>query len=378
MADQENCMRVTRLAAKKRAAEEALQPQQNKKKRVVLGEIQNVFPSGDVGLCKTQKLGVESEKQKLKSKRNVRKGKVTVKERKNTKEGKDSGIDLGMKSDDPQMCGAYVSDIYEYLHNMEREGKRRPLPDYLEKVQKDVTANMRGILIDWLVEVAEEYKLLSDTLYLTVSYIDRFLSVNAINRQRLQLLGVSSMLIASKYEEISPPHVEDLCYITDNTYTTEDVVKMEADVLKSLKFEMGNPTMKTFLRKFTHIAQQDYESSSEQLEFLGGYLAELSLLDYGCVKFLPSLVAASVIFLSRFTLQPQLHPWNSALQRHSGYEAADLKECVCILHDLQMSRRGSGLVAVREKYKQQKFKCVSTLSTPSQVPESFFEDIKDH
>lgn len=77
------------------------------------------------------------------------------------------------------------------------EAKRRPMADYLEKVQKDVTANMRGILVDWLVEVAEEYKLLSDTLYLTVSYVDRFLSLNAINRQRLQLLGVTSMLIAS-------------------------------------------------------------------------------------------------------------------------------------------------------------------------------------
>lgn len=77
------------------------------------------------------------------------------------------------------------------------ETKRRPFPDYLEKVQKDVSANMRGILIDWLVDVAEEYKLLPDTLYLTVSYIDRFLSVNVLNRQRLQLLGVSSMLIAS-------------------------------------------------------------------------------------------------------------------------------------------------------------------------------------
>lgn len=67
----------------------------------------------------------------------------------------------------------------------------------METVQSDVTANMRSILVDWLVEVAEEYKLVSDTLYLTISYIDRFLSFNAINRQRLQLLGVSSMLIAS-------------------------------------------------------------------------------------------------------------------------------------------------------------------------------------
>lgn len=80
---------------------------------------------------------------------------------------------------------------------VQMEPKRRPLSDYLKKVQKDVTANVRGVLIDWLVEVAEEYKLLSDTLYLTVSYIDRFLSTNAIERRRLQLVGVSSMLIAS-------------------------------------------------------------------------------------------------------------------------------------------------------------------------------------
>ncbi|KAI3465298.1 hypothetical protein Pfo_021961 [Paulownia fortunei] len=378
MADQENCMRVTRLAAKKRAAEEAMQqlhPQQNKKKRVVLGEIQNVLSSQNLGLDRNQKLRIGNEKKESKPKRNGKKRKASVKETKSAKEEEGSGINA--KCDDPQMCEAYVSDIYEYLHNMEMEAKRRPLSDYLEKVQKDVTANMRGILMDWLVEVAEEYKLLSDTLYLTVSYIDRFLSMNVINRQRLQLLGVSSMLIASKYEEISPPHVEDFCYITDNTYAKEEVVKMEADVLKSLKFEMGSPTVKTFLRRFTRIAQEDYESPSLQLEFLGCYLAELSLLDYGCVKFLPSLVAASVVFLSRFTLQAKLHPWNSALQSHSGYKAADLKECVGILHDLQMSRKGSALVAVREKYKQHKFKCVSTLSSPSEVPESFFEGIKD-
>ncbi|KAM0011718.1 putative cyclin [Helianthus debilis subsp. tardiflorus] len=139
------------------------------------------------------------------------------------------------------MCEAYVSDIYEYLHNMEVH--RRPIADYIEKVQKDVGINMRGVIIDWLVEVTEEYKLLSHTLYLTVSYIDRFLSVNVLNRKRLQLLGYNR-----KYEEISPPHTEDFCYITENTYTKQEVVKMEADVLKALNFEMGNPTVKSFLR----------------------------------------------------------------------------------------------------------------------------------
>ncbi|KAL6527357.1 Cyclin [Orobanche gracilis] len=373
MADQESCTRVTRLTLRKRAAEEALRAaeQSTKKKRVVLGEIQNLLSSKSVGLSKINQN--EKENVKPKVKRNLKKGKVCAKEKKSSKGGKnDPGIDLDGKSDDPQMCGAYVSDIYEYLRNMEMEAKRRPLPDYLEKIQKDVNANMRGVLVDWLVEVAEEYKLLSDTLYLTVSYVDRFLSMNAINRQRLQLLGVSSMHIASKYEEITPPHVEDFCYITDNTYRKEEVVIMEADVLKSLKFEMGNPTVKTFLRRITRIAQEDYERLSLQLEFLGYYLAELSLLDYGCVRFLPSLVAASVMFLARFTLQPKKHPWNLALQCNSGYKASDLKECVRLIQDLQLSKKGGSLSAVREKYKQHKFKCVSTLSSPSEIPESFY------
>ncbi|KAL2454199.1 Cyclin-A3-2 [Abeliophyllum distichum] len=385
MADQENIGRVTRLAAKKRAAE-AMAAQHNKKKRMVLGEIQNIVSTSSGGpLSKKQKL--DKHKINRRPKRNVKKPVEKEEEKSSVKdaereykniEEENVGIDIHAKSDDDlQICGAYASDIYEYLHKMEMDSKRRPLPDYLEKVQKDVSTNMRGILVDWLAEVAEEYKLLPDTLYLTVSYIDRFLSMNAINRQRLQLLGVSSMLIASKYEEIRPPRVDDFCYITDNTYTKEEVVKMEADVLKSLNFEMGNPTVKTFVRRFTWTAQENHTTPDLRLEFLGYYLAELSLLDYGCLKFLPSLVAASVVFLSRFTLQPELCPWNSALECSSGYKAADLKECVQIIHDLQLSRRGSALVAVREKYKQHKFKCVSTLSPPPEVPDYFFEGMSD-
>ncbi|KAJ0734029.1 putative cyclin [Helianthus annuus] len=159
------------------------------------------------------------------------------------------------------------------------EVHRRPIADYIEKVQKDVGINMSRVLIDWLVEVAEEYKLLSHTLYLTVSYIDKFLSVNVLNRKGCNflvflrcssqckwfgifvvdmfflmnwdwLLNTNCMRFwyNRKYEEISLLHTEDFCYITDNTYTKQEVVKMEADVLKALNFEMGNPTVKSFLR----------------------------------------------------------------------------------------------------------------------------------
>ncbi|KAF5808961.1 putative cyclin domain-containing protein [Helianthus annuus] len=375
MADQENnCgVRVTRLAKKRAMEAMGVHLQPKNKKRVVLGELSNnaVSSNADTGSDGGQivKCGAKKVKKVVQV--------VTMEVKEKECEVVAEKIDDGLVDSDPQMCEAYVSDIYEYLRNMEMEVKRRPKADYIEKVQKDVTVNMRGVLVDWLVEVAEEYKLLPDTLYLTISYIDRFLSANVLNRQRLQLLGVSSMLIASKYEEISPPHTEDFCYITDNTYTKQEVVKMEADVLKTLKFEMGNPTVRTFLRRCTRVVQEDYDTPNLQLEFLSYYLSELSLLDYSCIKFLPSMIAASVTFLSRFILDPNSHPWNLALQQQSGYKPSDLKECVQILHDLQSSRRAANLVAIREKYNQHKFKCVSGLSSPSVVPSSYFDDIKE-
>lgn len=368
MADQEN-KRVTRMAKKRamEAIESQLQP--TKRNRVVLGELSNnaVVDDSETTISDLVKI----QKQKCRSK----KGKKAVKAAPETQQLVVEKIDE--KLSDPQMCEEYVSDVYEYLHMMEIETQRRPIPEYIEKVQKDVTVNMRSILVDWLVEVAEEYKLLSDTLYLTISYIDKFLSINPLNRQKLQLLGVSSMLIAAKYEEISPPHTEEFCYITDNTYTKQEVVKMEADVLKALNFEMGNPTVKSFLRRFTIASQENQEKPNLQMEFLNYYLAELSLLEYTCLKFLPSMIAASVTFLSRFTLKPRSHPWNSNLEQLSGYKPSDLKECVEILHDLQSSKRAGNLLAVREKYKQHKFKCVSKLSSPSVIPDSFFDDIRE-
>ncbi|XP_068656455.1 putative cyclin-A3-1 [Aristolochia californica] len=363
MADKENCVRLTR-AAKKRAAAaaagagerspfEVLQPAT--KKRVVLGNLSNVSNVGS-------RLAPGAEKPQARLRKRDKKPEELV--------------HIDANTEDPQMCGPYASAIYEYLRSMEKEEKRRPLPNFIEAVQNDVTANMRGILVDWLVDVAEEYKLVPDTFYLTVSYVDRYLSLHPINRQKLQLLGVTCMLIASKYEEISAPHVEDFCYITDNTYTKEEVVQMETSVLKLLNFEMGNPTIKTFLRRFTMEAQENSKSTNLQLEFLSYYLAELSLIDYGCVKFLPSVIAASVIFVSKFTLNPKIHPWNATLQCYTGYKPSELKDCILAIHDLQLNKKGLNLEAIRGKYKQHKFKCVSSLTSLSEIPPKYFEDIK--
>ncbi|KAK3230588.1 hypothetical protein Dsin_002469 [Dipteronia sinensis] len=252
----------------------------------------------------------------------------------------------------PQLCATYACDIYKHLRAS--ESRKRPSTDFMERIQKDVNPSMRAILIDWLVEVAEEYRLVPDTLFLTVNYIDRYLSGNTMNRQRLQLLGVACMMIASKYEEICAPQVEEFCYITDNTYFKEEVLEMESAVLNYLKFEMTAPTPKCFLRRFVRAAQGIDEIPSMQLECLANYLAELSLLEYSMLCHAPSLVAASSIFLAKYMLLPSKRPWNSTLQHYTLYQPSDMIDCVKDLHRLFCSSNGSTLPAIREKYSQHK------------------------
>ncbi|GMI78065.1 Cyclin A2;4 [Hibiscus trionum] len=270
--------------------------------------------------------------------------------------------DIDSDKKDPQLCSLYAQEIYNNLRVAELV--RRPYPNFMEKIQQDITQSMRAILVDWLVEVSEEYKLVPDTLYLAVYIIDWFLSQNYIERKRLQLLGITCMLIASKYEEICAPRVEEFCFITDNTYVREEVLKMESQVLKYFGFQLFAPTAKTFLRRFLRAAQASYTTPSLELEYLANYLAELTLMDYGFLNFAPSMVAASAVFLARWTLDQSCHPWSPTLEHYTAYNASDLKTTALALQDLQLNTNGCPLTAIRVKYRQQKFKSVATFTSP--------------
>ncbi|KAF2291359.1 hypothetical protein GH714_023207 [Hevea brasiliensis] len=265
----------------------------------------------------------------------------------------DKIVNLDDNYQDPQLCATIACDIYKHLRASET--KKRPSTDFMERIQKDINSSMRAILIDWLVEVAEEYRLVPDTLFLTVNYIDRYLSGNVMNRQRLQLLGVACMMIAAKYEEICAPQVEEFCYITDNTYFREEVLEMESAVLNYLKFEMTAPTAKCFLRRFVRAAQGINEVPSMHLECLASYLTELSLLEYSMLGYAPSLIAASSIFLAKYILLPSRRPWNSTLQHYTLYKPSDLCDCVKDLLRLCCNSNNSTLPAIREKYSQHKY-----------------------
>lgn len=112
---------------------------------------------------------------------------------------------------------------------------------------------MRSILIDWIVEVHLKFKMVPETLFLSVSLIDRYLEKENITKGRLQLVGIVCLMIAGKYEEIYPPEVKDYRYITDNAYTKQEILDMESRILSVLDFAVNVPTANRFLERYSKI-----------------------------------------------------------------------------------------------------------------------------
>ena len=123
-------------------------------------------------------------------------------------------------AEDPLCVTSYVQDMYHHFRSKEATTSVRPT--FME-CQPHINERMRSILVDWLVEVHLKFKLVPETLYLTINLIDRYLEIKEVSRPKLQLVGVTSLLIASKYEEIYPPELRDLVYICDRAYTRSEV-----------------------------------------------------------------------------------------------------------------------------------------------------------
>ena len=155
-----------------------------------------------------------------------------------------SNNDILLPKYDLQFAEEYQEEIIPYLISLENE--KRINPNYMSK-QNDINEKMRMILIDWLIEVHLKFKLLPETLFLTINFIDRYLQNNQTPRDKLQLIAVSSLLIACKYEEIYPPEISSFVYITDNAYTKEEILNYEIKILGDLEYDITYPTSLRFL-----------------------------------------------------------------------------------------------------------------------------------
>ncbi|XP_023735418.1 G2/mitotic-specific cyclin S13-7 isoform X1 [Lactuca sativa] len=236
----------------------------------------------------------------------------------------------------------YVEDIYKFYKLTETEGGLR---DYMNS-QPDLNAKMRAILVDWLIEVHRKFELMPESLYLTVNIVDRYLSMRTVPRKELQLVGISAMLIACKYEEIWPPEVNDLIAISDNAYTREQILGMEKAVLGVLGWYLTVPTPYVFLVRYTKASVP----SDVEMENMVFFLTELGLVHYSIVMGNShSKLAASAVYAARCTLN-KTPAWTGTLKYHTGYCEDELRNCAKSLVNFHACASETKLKAVYRKY----------------------------
>jgi G2/mitotic-specific cyclin 2 len=197
--------------------------------------------------------------------------------------------------DDPSMCAEYVRDIFEYYKELELV--TMPNANYMDH-QDDLEWKMRGILVDWLIEVHTRFRLLPETLFLAINIVDRFLSSKVVPLDKLQLVGITAMFIASKYEEVLSPHVGNFVHVADDGFTIEEVLSAERYTLTTLKYDLSYPNPMNFLRRISKADNYDIQTRT-----VGKYLMEISLVDHRFLEYRQSHVAAASMYLARMILE---------------------------------------------------------------------------
>ncbi|XP_021717116.1 G2/mitotic-specific cyclin S13-7-like [Chenopodium quinoa] len=236
----------------------------------------------------------------------------------------------------------YVEDIYNFYKIAEAESRVR---DYMDS-QPDVNEKMRSILVDWLIEVHYKFELRQETLYLTINIIDRFLSMKVVPRKELQLVGIASMLIACKYEEIWAPEVNDFVQISDKAYMREQVLAMEKTILGNLEWYLTVPTPYMFLTRYVKASV----SANSELENMSYFFSELGMMNYATtIKYPPPLLAASSVYAARCTLNSS-PSWTETLKHYTGYSENQLMECARLLVSFHMAAPENRLRAVYKKF----------------------------
>mmetsp|Transcript_6030 Transcript_6030/g.12218 ORF Transcript_6030/g.12218 Transcript_6030/m.12218 type:complete len:352 (-) Transcript_6030:288-1343(-) len=168
--------------------------------------------------------------------------------------------------------------------------------------QPDINGKMRAILVDWLIDVHSKFKLMPKTLHLTISILDRFLDRKSLVRQKLQLLGITAMLLASKHEEMYAPETQDFVYISDKSYTKNDIFKMETLICTTLSYNFSSISSFFFLSGWLKFLNPDKEKIIFSI-----YCIELTLPDLLIMQFNQKTIAASsiLIMLEIFSLNFQ-------------------------------------------------------------------------
>ncbi|KAJ1451533.1 cyclin-like protein [Pelagophyceae sp. CCMP2097] len=273
-------------------------------------------------------------------------------------------FDRGTRRDE-LACADYVVPLYEYYREAEVRPNNRPSVLMYMDFQQDISPKMRAILVDWLIEVHMKFKMTQQTIYLTVHIIDRYLSKCQIGRAQLQLLGVSALFIASKYEEIYPPEISECTYITDHAYDVAQVLAMEMAILRELDWNITAPNAHFWLVRLMRLSRAD-AATAHRAE----YYAQRTLQEYNMLEYKPSMLAAASAHLAlvaaqapgNITAAVATAAWPAELKELTGYAEADLYACCkAIAHHVNLpdSSKANKLAACRKKFAKDDFERVA-------------------
>lgn len=220
-------------------------------------------------------------------------------------------------------------------------------------------------LVEWLIEMHAYLSLIPETLYLTISVVDRYMSVASNKDFSIQLIGVASLFIAAKFEEIYPPELRDFVFITKGKCTKEDILRAESDILWKLDFNILVVSPLLLFNRFYFIASQSKEelkhSRMSQIYYLSNFILELCLLEYSMLKYSPSILASAALFVSRrvFNYKPS---WPQILEILSICTVSVL-ECARDMLILLKKERLSSIGVLKKKYSKQCFMNVYSMIT---------------
>lgn len=260
--------------------------------------------------------------------------------------------------EDPQLVVQYVNEIYVYMRQL--EAKQAIKKEYLKGKSAEVLPKMRAVLVDWMVGVHQQFTLLQETLYLAVAILDRYMSLDSVklSRKQLQLIGVTSLFIAAKYEEMYPPEIGDFVYITDNAYNQSQIREMEMVMMAALKYDFGRPLPLHFLRRNSKAAQVDATAHT-----MAKYVMELTLLEHDLVHILPSEIAAASLAFALKTLDQENKTlnelWTPTIAYFSQYDLADIRSTLQTLAGVvkrtSTASDKAKIMSIRKKYSHKKF-----------------------
>jgi len=278
--------------------------------------------------------------------------------------GSDSPSDHTTRSIRPFDRSTYINPYTEDIHRCFCENEIKQMNERTEYPhQTEVNQQSRAVVIDWLIEVASDYSLCLDTLFLAVNYFDRIIRAVPVTKDILQLLAITCLFIASKYEEVVPLTLNQL--VNEEVYTKKNILDMERIVLQNLRFKLTVSTLRNFLMRYLHCSK---DILPHYLLVHADFLSEM-ILSTGTlsVSYPPSLLAAAIVTVSRITfkLRPQIPIEN--------YTLTDLRPIIKVIYMIHAHITNipvdKPLTAAREKYKSQEYGAVSTIALPNTLLE---------